>query len=79
MPKKTRQQKIKADQRKTEQSLIATYSFTASAPTSKTSPQTDHSGSITHMITDIRKTVILGVVFILAEMGLYFFSPTLGW
>ena len=78
MPRKTRKEKVHAQQRKEEIHPSLVFSF----------PQSIHPKSPVHIETTsqfelirkyIVKTVILGGIFILFEISLAFFSKKLGW
>lgn len=72
MPKKTRKEKILADTR--TQGLQFTYSSSSPSKISKTLQQ-----DTAIIIGDLRKTVIIGALFIGFEILLSIFSKKWGW
>ena len=77
MPKKTRKQKIAAQTRVIKTNSSHEFSFTASPSHSVSNVTVDTSDH--ENINDIRKTIILGTLFVVFEFLLYFGSPRLGW
>lgn len=77
MPKKTRKEKIRAELRnkKRETSAELSYSFVSTQP--KTAVIS--SKVVGFNPSDIRKTLILGILFISVEIALALNVPILGW
>lgn len=75
MPRKTRKQKMIAEERKKVVAPLA-FNFSAMSLKQKTAPVEP---SFVFIRNDIRKTLALGSIFILIEFFLAFFSKNLGW
>lgn len=78
MPKKTRKEKILADERKTQPTatpLLFTYAHSTAA-VSASNPNLSQS---TYIKQDLLKTVLIGTLFIAFEILLAAFSGKLGW
>lgn len=74
MPKKTRQQKIRAALRQEKPDV---YTFEYQPKRSVAIAKTQSSQQIVH--TDIGKTLILGILIIGFEILVYFYSKRFGW
>lgn len=76
MPKKTRKEKLHIDRRFELKRSTSAFTFTASSnpvidiPVSTTNPL---------LVKDIKKTLLLGTLFIILECVLYLIAPKLNW
>ena len=77
MPKKTLKQKILSDQRK-QTAPAAHFTFSYSNRPKIESPEI-HPVDISYIKQDLFKTVFVGSIFLLLEVGLYLFSGRFGW
>lgn len=78
MPRKSRKQKMRAAIRKAHIHVSPAYSFTAQLQT-KNVLSSELRSHVSLIVADLRKTLVLGIVFLAALLILYFYSNQLGW